>query len=208
MRALFFVQQFWPYLGGLEVWASRLLPGLIQRGHEISVVTSHEALRLPDRERHQGVDILRLPLRAALESRDLRRLAGMRRAVADLKRSLAPDLVHVNLTGPIACLHPLTGEADGPPTLVSVHDPLEAWCAAPDSLFGQVLRTADWVTGDEPMTGPQQSYLSTLGREAGEPVPADLTKAEASEKIEELQEKTGRGQPARRKRATRKKAAG
>jgi hypothetical protein len=64
---------------------------------------------------------------------------------------------------------------------------------------------ADWVTGDEPMTGPQESYLDTLGREAGERVPEDLTKAEASKKIEELQAKTGRGKPARRRRATPKK---
>ncbi|MFI5907907.1 DUF3072 domain-containing protein [Dactylosporangium sp. NPDC051541] len=52
---------------------------------------------------------------------------------------------------------------------------------------------ADWVTGDEPMTGPQESYLGTLAREAGEEVPADLTKAEASQLIEDLQEETGRG---------------
>lgn len=51
-----------------------------------------------------------------------------------------------------------------------------------------------WVTGDEPMTGPQESYLGTLAREAGEDAPHDLTKAEASAKIEELQEATGRGQ--------------
>ena len=51
----------------------------------------------------------------------------------------------------------------------------------------------DWVTGDEPMTGPQESYLNTLAREAHADVPDDLTKAEASEKIEELQEQTGRG---------------
>lgn len=50
----------------------------------------------------------------------------------------------------------------------------------------------DWVTGDEPMTGPQQSYLQTLAREAGEQVPADLDKADASKKIEELKDKTGR----------------
>jgi hypothetical protein len=54
----------------------------------------------------------------------------------------------------------------------------------------------DWVTGDEPMTGPQESYLNTLAREAGEELDADLTKAQASEKIDELQERTGRGQPA------------
>jgi hypothetical protein len=53
----------------------------------------------------------------------------------------------------------------------------------------------DWVTGDEPMTGPQESYLNTLAREAGEDVEEDLTKAEASEKIDDLQERTGRGAP-------------
>ena len=53
--------------------------------------------------------------------------------------------------------------------------------------------TSDWVTGDEPMTGPQHSYLQTLAQEAGEEVPADLTKAEASEAIDKLQQKTGRG---------------
>jgi hypothetical protein len=52
---------------------------------------------------------------------------------------------------------------------------------------------ADWVTGDEPMTGPQESYLHTLAREAGQEVPEGLTKAEASELIDELQERTGRG---------------
>jgi hypothetical protein len=51
----------------------------------------------------------------------------------------------------------------------------------------------DWVTGDEPMTGAQRSYLDTLAREAGETLSADLTKAEASEHIERLQEQTGRG---------------
>lgn len=51
----------------------------------------------------------------------------------------------------------------------------------------------DWTTGDEPMTGPQQSYLQTLAREAGEDIPETLTKAQASQLIDELQAKTGRG---------------
>ena len=45
---------------------------------------------------------------------------------------------------------------------------------------------SDWVTGDEPATGAQKSYLETLARGGGEQVPDDLTKAEASEKIDEL----------------------
>mgnify|MGYP003655109740 CR=1 FL=1 len=51
----------------------------------------------------------------------------------------------------------------------------------------------DWVTGDEPMTGPQKSYLSTLAQEAGEEVPEGLNKAQASEMIDKLQGETGRG---------------
>jgi hypothetical protein len=52
---------------------------------------------------------------------------------------------------------------------------------------------ADWVTRDEPMTGPQRSYLQTLGQEAGRDIPDDLNKAQASGLIEELQQSTGRG---------------
>ena len=54
---------------------------------------------------------------------------------------------------------------------------------------------ADWVTGDEPMTGAQASYLKTLSEEAKQPEAYDneLTKAEASERIDELQDLTGRG---------------
>lgn len=51
-----------------------------------------------------------------------------------------------------------------------------------------------WVTGDEPMTGAQRSYLKTLSDEAGESFDDQITKAEASKKIDELQQKTGRGQ--------------
>jgi uncharacterized damage-inducible protein DinB len=51
----------------------------------------------------------------------------------------------------------------------------------------------DWTTGDEPMTGAQRSYLQTLCNEANEPMDETLTKAQASERIEALQQKTGRG---------------
>lgn len=61
---------------------------------------------------------------------------------------------------------------------------------------------AEWTTGGEPMTGAQKSYVHTLARAAGEEVGDDLTKAEASEKIDELREKTGR---AAAKKAGRKK---
>jgi Protein of unknown function (DUF3072) len=52
---------------------------------------------------------------------------------------------------------------------------------------------SDWVTGDEPMTGAQASYLKTLSEQAGESFDPNLTKADASKRIDELRQKTGRG---------------
>lgn len=52
---------------------------------------------------------------------------------------------------------------------------------------------ADWSTGDEAMTGPQASYLRTLCQEAGEEFDETLSKAAASQRIDELQKRTGRG---------------
>ena len=56
---------------------------------------------------------------------------------------------------------------------------------------------SQWKTGDEPLTAAQRSYVHTLATEAGEDGKEldELTKAQASEKIDELQHKTGRGLP-------------
>ena len=60
--------------------------------------------------------------------------------------------------------------------------------------FSNTIKDPDeWTTGSEPMTGAQKSYLKTLCDEANEPFDENLTKAEASKRIDELQQKTGRG---------------
>ena len=86
----------------------------------------------------------------------------------------------------------------GYPTLMSesnTHSTDEEMLGAPrPDAAGTTAKDPDaWVTGDEPMTGAQRSYLDTLAREAGEQLSPDLTKAEASEHIERLQQATGRG---------------
>jgi len=51
----------------------------------------------------------------------------------------------------------------------------------------------DWVSGDDPITGAQASYLTTLSEEAGIDAPVEgMTKAQASEKIDELRDRLGR----------------
>ena len=64
---------------------------------------------------------------------------------------------------------------------------------SPRDTSNRIKDPDEWTTGDEPMTGAQESYLNTLATEAGETVEPDLSKAEASRKIDELQDRTGRG---------------
>src|SRR5688500_17665527 len=67
----------------------------------------------------------------------------------------------------------------------------------PDAQSNQIKDPEDWVTGDEPMTGAQASYLKILSEEAGDQFDDQLTKADASKRIEELQEKTAAGRSSR-----------
>ncbi len=66
--------------------------------------------------------------------------------------------------------------------------------ANPDQTSNQIKDPADWVTGHEPMTGAQASYLKTLSEQAHDPkaYDAELDKAEASKRIDDLKHKTGR----------------
>ena len=63
----------------------------------------------------------------------------------------------------------------------------------PEQKSNTIKDPDEWTTGAEPMTGAQKSYLKTLSDEAGEELDENLTKADASKRIDELQHKTGRG---------------
>ncbi len=64
----------------------------------------------------------------------------------------------------------------------------------PDGSDNQIKDPDEWVTGDEPMTGAQASYLKTLSEQAHDPKAFDpkLDKAEASKQIDQLKQKQGR----------------
>ena len=57
---------------------------------------------------------------------------------------------------------------------------------APGGDDSSIKDPSDWVSGDDPITDSQRSYLDSLARQAGETLPADLNKAQASEHIERL----------------------
>lgn len=80
--------------------------------------------------------------------------------------------------------------ADEPTTGGSSGETIGA--STPQQPEGLERDPSDWVTGDEPMTAAQRSYLDTLAKESGEQLPADMTKAQASENIDRLQSKSPR----------------
>jgi Protein of unknown function (DUF3072) len=65
---------------------------------------------------------------------------------------------------------------------------------SPDPASNRIKDPDDWVTGHEPMTGAQASYLKTLSEQAHKPdaYEPDLEKAEASKRIDDLKQETGR----------------
>jgi hypothetical protein len=63
----------------------------------------------------------------------------------------------------------------------------------PDNTNPALQKDPDqWKTGDEPMTAAQRSYLETLSTDTGEEVDETLTKAEASQRIDELRQRSPR----------------
>lgn len=146
MRILYFVECFWPYVGGVEVVSAGVLPELARREFEISVVTFRDTLDLPEREEYAGLDVRRAGHRPAIWARDVEEVAATRQRVLALKRELEPDLVHAVLTGPASFFfHVATQHADRAPTLLSFHGPHGS--DAEESLLRRALPGAAWVTG-------------------------------------------------------------
>lgn len=105
---------------------------------------------------------------------------------------LTPD---VPAEGPSTGAGGSTGTPEVPPDMAADSTADDAGGSTSPGVGNPAKDPSDWVTGDEPMTGPQRSYLETLSREAGEEFDDSLTKAQASQRIDELQGRTGRGQP-------------
>ncbi|MGH7825144.1 MAG: glycosyltransferase family 4 protein [Candidatus Binatia bacterium] len=149
MRVLFWSGTFWPKIGGVEVLAAKLLPVLKERGFEIVVVTPRNDPELPAEEQYHGIRVYRLPFFSA--GQNIQHLITLRQKVIDIKRALAPQLIHINAVGLSDFFHLTTANAYPAPLLVTLHDEkLHDDIVDPevgdDRLLGRTLRSADWVS--------------------------------------------------------------
>ena len=144
LRTLFFVEGFWPLIGGVETITADLVPRLADRGHEILVVTDRAHPSLPEHDRLDKVEIRRIPFVRALQERDIEQVAAARRTMNQVYRDFRPDLIHVTFTGAGVWLLP---RPDATPLILSFHG---AWptidFGALGGLFAQAVDRAAWVT--------------------------------------------------------------
>jgi glycogen(starch) synthase len=143
MRILFWSLSFWPQIGGLEILAAKQLSSLRLRGHEFIVVAPKSYGGLPDEERYQGIPIHRLEFESAILS-GIEYVTEVRKKLIILKRTFAPDLIHINGVGPVDFFHLTTRNAHKAPVAVTLHNP---WPSRADSIVEQTLHAADWVVG-------------------------------------------------------------
>jgi len=170
LRLLFWADSFWPAIGGLEVWAARFVRGLSRLGHEVTVVTTHTGLDVPDRDEYHGIPVHRFPLWSAAKSSDPRRIAEARSKVARLREAVRPHCVHVNMCGPTILFYLLTRHIAPAPSVFTLHGEWPARYAEPGSLLARSLddagcvvavseATLAWARKVNPAVAPRASVI-------------------------------------------------
>ena len=143
MRVLFWLRKFWPQTGGIQILAARLLPALQERGYEFTVVTSSSDSAQPGESEYSGIPVHDFPFGDTRSYSNIDRLMEIRWQVSKLKRTFAPNVVHIFSTGRGDFFHLTTSNSYPAPLLVTLHGER---LHLGDSFRAQTLRAADWVT--------------------------------------------------------------
>jgi len=148
-RVMWWSDTHWPAIGGIEVLASHLLPGLADRGFQVIVVTSHLGESpLPDSEIHERIRIHRFPFHEALTTRRKDLWSDVLAKVSRLKSEFRPDLVHINFPSPSGIFHLLSRKAWEAPTIAAVHTAFPAGSQSSDTLTHRILSASSFVTAN------------------------------------------------------------
>src|SRR5262245_25571901 len=147
-RVLFWVEQFWPVIGGSEVFSTRLLPALRARGHEFIVISGqpHPPI-LSSEAQYEDIPIYRFPFSTVLTDRKVDQILGVRQQVTKLKRTFAPDLIHIHgvATSVFFCLE--TRQVHPVPLLMTLTNEAQPGKVLGGEFLRRSLLAADWVTG-------------------------------------------------------------
>jgi glycosyltransferase involved in cell wall biosynthesis len=186
MRVLFFVERFWPFIGGVEVISARVVPELVRRGIEVKVVTTRDEITLPEYELYEGVEVHRLRIDSAIRNNDIEAVAETRIRMTQIKNEFKPDLMHMVFMGPGIYFAFTTAQVHPCPIILSFHG---SWLR-PELLQNTVLHRAveasSWyvacsesaladLRSIDPRIGPRSNaILNGLDAAIAHPSPLDL----------------------------------
>jgi glycosyltransferase involved in cell wall biosynthesis len=148
MRIMFWNEAFLPHIGGQEIFTMRLAQGLIERGHEIAVVTGTHTEGLAESEVLEGVRVHRFRFLEAITGAGrpgeaaIEHMMDLLPRLANVKRSFRPDVVHVNFAGTTPFFHLRTSKAHDAPTLVTFQAALDDRFKLSKGLLAQVIQRA------------------------------------------------------------------
>lgn len=145
MRLLVWASTYGNTIGGGPVLAPLLMKALVERGHDVLVVTDRRPADLPSEEIDGGVRILRFSFRQTAASDVALRLFSVRKAVCDLKRDFRPHQTYIFSSGYAELFHHETKEIEVSPLVTTLHDSFEESRFRPDAVVGRNLRASAWV---------------------------------------------------------------
>ena len=146
MRVCCWTERYWPSIGGIEVLVDKLLGSMTELGHDFIVVTGKDDLKSPDYEEYNGVAIHRFPFYQTTLTRDISTFATVRQRISQLHREFAPQLIHMHdvFAGAIFCSG--TSTRVQATLLLTLHCDVSGLDCSGQTLFGRVLRTAQWIS--------------------------------------------------------------
>jgi glycogen(starch) synthase len=163
-RILYWIPFFLPDIGGIETLSAKLLPALKEQGYDIIVLTSYGKYDVADKTEFNGIPVFRFHTRSAIRKRNLARIFQIRAQVTKLKKSFKPHLIHIHMSDPSVYFHLSTASACPAPTILTFHQSMEhsSLRGGEDTLLGNTLRMADWVTA---VSSATLSYLLRIAPE-------------------------------------------
>lgn len=144
MKILYLTERFAPFVGGIESMSKHLLTALVEQGHKVQIVTSQCANPMPEVDDWQGIPLFRLPMLTSLTNRDIKGIFEARARLRQIKREFAPEIAHIQFSGPSVMFHWDTQDQAPIPTLVTVHS-VAAQVVSTRSLYLDTVRRADWT---------------------------------------------------------------
>jgi len=155
---------FWPYIGGIEVFTLCLARGLMARGHQVMVATSHGSLDLPDNDTFEGIPIRRFPFTQALTEKRMDLFEVAYRGLLNLRKEFAPEVVHQTI-GPAMLFHLRAQARQKVPAVLSFTNGWEGADSRQQALIKRALLEFDHVIAVSGAVGQDIARIAPAARE-------------------------------------------